>query len=45
MAEIGNIQYKTVHIFVSPQFKVEILESYGKGLGNLHNKSVPTSSI
>jgi hypothetical protein len=45
MAEIGNIQNKTVHIFVSSQVKVEVLESYREGLGNLQNKLDPTPFI
>jgi len=42
MAEIENKLNKSVHVLV---FSVELLESYGEGLGNLHSKSVPTPFI
>ena len=41
-AEIGNIQNKSVHIFV---FSVEILKSNGDDLSNLQNKLVCTPFI
>jgi len=39
---LENIQTKSVHVVVCP---VEFLESYGEGLGYLHNKLVPAPFI
>jgi len=41
-AEIGNIQYKSVHILF---FSVGLLQNYEEGLGNLQNTSVPTPFV